>query len=110
MSTVLTPFSNQEHSKTSTTPTHTALLPFVVIEKRKVAEGNRTMVEQSNKVVKATQNAASETLANKVSVEIIARYPLEGDSADLTAVLTLVKEIVNSDNFANSISTQEWLQ
>lgn len=109
MTTVLTEFSNNGNSRTSTTSGHTASKPKLVIEKRKVAEGNSQMAEYSVKVVHATQDADAVILSNKVSFECVVRYPLLGQSTDVTAALAIIRDIVASDEFANSVSTQEWL-
>jgi hypothetical protein len=80
-----------------------------VIEKRRVPEGNQTMIEYSFKLVRATVDADGAVLSNKVTMESIVRYPVLGASADVTAALATFADIVSGDEFANSISTQEWL-
>lgn len=67
------------------------------------------MVEYSAKVIEATVDAAGAVLSNKVSLEVIGRYPLNGDPADLAAALVVFRDIIAGDEFANSLSTQEWL-
>jgi hypothetical protein len=109
MTTALTEFSNNGNSRTSTLSGHTALLPKLVIEKRKVPDGNQTMAEYSCKVVQATSDADGAVLANKVSIETIVRYPVLGQSSDVDAALAVSRDVVAGDEFANSISTQEWL-
>lgn len=109
MTTVLTEFSQSGNSRTSTLSGHTAVKPYLVIEKRRVPEGNQTMVEYSCKIVKATEDDDGEVLANKVSFEAVCRYPVLGQSADVTAALAVLIDIVGGDEYANSTSTQEWL-
>lgn len=109
MTTVLTEFANNGNSRTSTTSGHTAVKPKLVIEKRRVPEGQQSISEYSCKVVHATEDADGNVLTSKVSFEAIIRYPVLGQSTDITAVLTLFKDIVNGDEFANSVTTQEWL-
>ena len=109
MTTVLTEFSNSGNSRTSTLSGHTAVSPRLVIEKRRVPEGNQTMVEYSCKVVYATEDADGEVLSNKVSFDLVTRYPVLGLSTDVTAALAIIADIVSGDEFANSVSTQEWL-
>lgn len=109
MTTVLTEFSNNGNSRTSTLTGHTAISPRLVIEKRKVPEAAQTMVEQSAKVVYATEDADSEVLQNKISMEVVVRYPILGQSTDVTAALAILADIIAGDEFANSVSTQEWL-
>jgi len=109
MTTVLTEFSNSGNSRTSTLNGHTALKPKIVIEKRRVAEAGQEVAEQSVKVVFGTVDAADLPLAQKVSFEVIARYPVKGDTSDVSGALTIIKDIVSGDEFANSVNTQEFL-
>jgi len=109
MTTVLTEFANNGNSKTSTTSGHTASKPKLVIEKRRVPEGNQTVVEWSFKVVQATVDAADEILAQKVSFEASVRHPLLGDADDVAAALVIFRDIIANDEFGNSVTTQEWL-
>jgi len=109
MTTVLTEFANNGNSRTSTLSGHTAVSPRLVIEKRRVPEGNQTMIEYSFKVVYATEDDDGEILSNKVSFETVVRYPVLGQSADVAAALAIIVDIIAGDEFANSVSTQEWL-
>jgi hypothetical protein len=109
MTTVLTEFSTSGNSRTSTISGHTAIQPKLVIEKRRVPEGNQVVSEYSFKVVEATTDTNDEVISNKVSFEAIVRFPIIGDYDDVTAALAVFKDIVAGDEFANSISTQEWL-
>lgn len=109
MTTVLTEFSQNGNSRTSTTTGHTALKPKLVIEKRRVPEGNQTMVEYVAKVVHATEDADGAVLSQKVAIEASVRYPLAGLSTDVDAALVIFRDIIAGDEFANSVDTQEWL-
>jgi hypothetical protein len=109
MTTVLTEFSTTGNSRTSTVSGHTAIQPKLVIEKRRVPEGNQVISEYSCKVIYATTDADDTVISNKVSFEAIIRYPVIGDYDDVTAALAIFRDILAGDEFANSISTQEWL-
>lgn len=109
MTTALTEFSSNGNSRTSTYSGHTAVEPRLVIEKRRVPEGNQTMVEYSAKIISSTEDSAAEILQQKVSFEAVVRYPVQGQSTDVTAALAIFRDIVAGDEFANSVSTQEWL-
>lgn len=109
MTTVLTEFANNGNSRTSTLATHAAIKPRVLIEKRRVPDGNQTMIEYSCKVIFATEDANGAVLTNKVSFECVVRYPLLGASEDVTAALAVFRDVIAGDEFANSVSTQEWL-
>ena len=109
MTTVLTDFSQSGNSRTRTTSGHTAVKPKLVIEKRRVPEGNQTMVEYSCKVVHATEDADGEILAQKVSFEAAVRHPVNGTSTDVSAALAIFRDIIAGDEFGNRHLTQEWL-
>jgi hypothetical protein len=109
MNTVLTEFSNSQNSRTSTLTGHTATKPVLVIEKRRVPEGNQTMIEYSYKIVKATTDENGIVLSQKVTSEHIVRYPTAGQADDVAAVLAFDVDITAGDEFANSITTQEWM-
>lgn len=110
MTTVLTTFdSGKENVRTSTLAGHAAVKPRLVIEKRKLPSGAASMVEQSCKIVLATEDTNGVVLQNKVSIEIIARYPIAGESADVTAALAYAKDIIAGNEFASSIVSQNWM-
>lgn len=109
MTTVLTEFSTNGNSRTSTLAGHTTTSPRLVIEKRRVPEGAQTMVESSVKVVYATRDVNGAPVPNKISFEGIMRYPLTGDMDDVSAAKAIFADIINGDEYANTVSTQEWL-
>jgi hypothetical protein len=109
MTTVLTEFSTSGNSRTSTYTGHSAIEPKLVIEKRRVPEGNQTMVEYSAKVVSSTVDADGVILQQKVSFEAVVRYPVLGTSTDVTAALAIFRDLIAGDEFGNSVTTQEWL-
>lgn len=109
MTTVLTEFSDNGNSRTNTYTGHTAQEPKLVIEKRRVPEGNQTMIEYSAKVVSSTEDSSGAILSQKVTFEASVRYPVDGISADVTAALAIFRDLVAGDEFGNSVSTQEWL-
>lgn len=109
MTTVLTEFSNNGNSRTSTLSGHTAAKPKIVIEKRRVPDSNQAMIEFSVKAVYATEDADSLVLQQKVAFEATVRYPVLGQSSDVTALLAVFRDIIAGDEFANSVTTTEWL-
>lgn len=109
MTTALTEFSTSGNSRTTTLSGHTAVKPKLVIEKRRVPEGNQTMIEYSFKVVLATEDDDGAILSSKVTFEAIVRHPVLGQSAEVAAALAFFTDIVSGDEFANSVTTQSWL-
>lgn len=109
MTTALTEFSNSGNSRTSTLVGHLATSPRLVIEKRVVPTSGSTIVQQSVKVVYATTDAESNPHTSKISFEIVARYPIDGQATDVASALGIISDIVSGDEYANSVNTQEWL-
>lgn len=109
MTTVLTEFSTSGNSRTSTTTGHTAVKPKLVIEKRRVPEGNQIVLEQSCKVVHATADVDGVVLPQKVTFEAIVKYPISGTDTDVDAALAVFRDIIAGDEFAAAVDTQNWL-
>lgn len=110
MTTVLTEFSTLGNSRTMTIPaSHTVTRPRLVIQKRKVAEGNATVAEDSISVVYATEDSAGDLLSSKVAFTANVRRPVSGIAADVTSSLAVFRDIVASDEFANMVDSQEYV-
>jgi len=109
MTTVLTEFSDNGNSRTSTYTGHTALEPRLVIEKRRVPDTNQSMIEYSAKIVSSTEDSDGAILSEKVTFEAVVRYPKLGLAADVTAALAIFRDVIAGDEFGNSVTTQEWL-
>lgn len=109
MSTVLTEFSDLGNSRTYTTPAHTALEPRLLIQKRKVAVNGTSVIEDTCSVISSTEDADGVILDSKVLFEAKVRRPINGLAADVTAALVIFRDMIASDNFTNTVNTQEWL-
>lgn len=109
MTTALTEFSNNGNSRTSTLTGHAVGDPKLVIEKRRVPEGNQVVAESSVKVVYQTEDADGEVISSKVTFEAISRFPYKGDTTDRDAALAVFRDIIAGDEYANTVGTQEWL-
>jgi hypothetical protein len=109
MSTALTEFSDTVNSRTYTISGHTAVSPRIVIQKRRVPSGNQTVVEDTITLLYATEDADGAVLAQKVSFEMKVRRPIQGQAADVTAALAVIRDIIAGDEFTNTVSTQEYL-
>lgn len=110
MSTVLIEFSDMGNSRTYTQASHTALAPLLVLQKRKVPSGNQRIAEDTITVLSHTEDADGITLPERVTFTATVRRPINGDAADVTAMLAVFRDIVAGDEFANTVSTQEWLE
>lgn len=109
MTTALTEFADNGNSRTYTTAGHTASKPKLVIQKRRVAEGNQVVQETSVAVVHATTDPDGQVLPQKVAGTLLFRSPINGDAADVTAVLTILRDICAGDEYGNTVTTQEHL-
>lgn len=109
MTLALTEFATEANSKTSTFVGHTVAEPQIVIERRTVPENGKVVAEYRAKVVHGTVDSAGSPLTQKISFEIVCRYPVAGLAADMTEAIAQIRDIVASDDFANSVNTQEWL-
>lgn len=111
MTTALTEFADNGNSRTYVrTATHTALLPRLVLQRRKVPVGNQKMLEDTVLVLSATTNPAGATLSERVTMEVKVRRPIDGVAATVTADLAILRDIVASDEFGSMITTQNWLK
>lgn len=110
MSTALIEFRSERDSRTSTLTGHTAVKPKLVIEKRRVPEGDASVNEYSMKVVFGTANAEGLVLTQKDSFEVIHRSPVLGDVSDVAAALVVFRDIIAGDEFAASINTLNFLK
>jgi hypothetical protein len=115
LSATLTEFADNGNSRTYTSAGHTASKPKLVVEKRTVPVGNQTIADFSVTVTQAVNGADGGIAPQKVSAEIKARYPtLDADSSDLAtiqaAVLVLIRDVVASDEFGASFTTQNWVE
>lgn len=109
MTTALTEFADNGNSRTFTYTGHTASEPRLVIERRKVATGATSVIEDTVSVVSSTEDAAGELLTSKVSMEAKVRRPVNGIAGDVTAALAVFRDIIAGDEFTNTVNTQEWL-
>jgi hypothetical protein len=106
MSTALTEFSVNGDSETYTTSGHSIEKPKIVISKRKVPQGTQTVSEYSVSVVHATENSDGDILPQKYSFQVISKGPIDGTTTDRDAALVIFRDIVASDEFGASVSSQ----
>jgi len=109
MTTALTVFAENGNARTNTYTGHTALKPKLVLEKKRPIEGNNSVAEYRAIILAATVDANGLVLPSKVSFDVTVRYPALGQSSDITAALAILRDIIASDDFANSVTTLNWL-
>lgn len=110
MTTALTEYSDRGDLRVYTTTGHTALSPYLVTQTRREPASASANLETTVKVVKATTDSDSNVLAARVVATVSIKYPKQGQSADITAVRDVLRDIVAGDEFANSITTLQFLQ
>lgn len=109
MTTALTEFADSGNSRTYTYTGHTAVEPRLVIQRRKIAAGSTSVMEDVVQVLSSTEDSAGDLLTSKVLFEAKIRRPANGITADVTAALAIFRDIVAGDEFTNTVNTQEWL-
>lgn len=109
MSTALTEFATEGNSRTYTTVGHTFAVTKVVVQKRKVPAGSNPVAEVSIAVVHSTVDDNGLVLPSKVNFTATIRVPVNGQASDVTAALAIFRDIVASDNFGNTVDSQEFL-
>lgn len=110
MTTVLSEFTDNGNARTYTKSGHTVAKPQVVIQKRKVPADYSAVANDEISVVFGAVDGGGLTLSSKVALSVGIRRPANASSADVNAAVALFREIVASDNFANVVSGQAWLQ
>lgn len=110
MSTALTEFADNGDSRTYTYTGHTVLSPKIVIQKRRVPQGNQKVAEDSVNVLVATKDATDVVLPQKVSFMVTVRRPIDGTASDVTAALATFRDVVAGDEFGSVVNTQNWLK
>lgn len=108
MTTTLDEYQSNGDSKVWTLPTHTALDPFLFIQKRKAPSNPNANLESITSIVKQTRDAEGLVLAARDLIEIKSKSPKQGTTADMTAVLALAREYVASDEFEAFVFGQSW--
>lgn len=110
MTIALTEFSDNGNSRTYSLASHTVVKPRMVTQKRKVPTGNQVTVEDTIHVQYATEDASGAVMPQRCSFTVTVARPLGHDAADVTAALADFRDIIASDEFTNTVTTQEYLK
>lgn len=110
MTTALTVFSDIGDSRTYTQSGHTALKPKLVLQKRRLPTGSQVVAEYSFQVLNATEYPAGNVLPQKVGFKAVITYPLNAESAVITAALATFRDMVAGDEFGASVTSLNWLK
>lgn len=110
MTTALTLFSNMGNTRTNALTGNTVLKPKLVVEKRKVASVSQQTSQYEFGILYGTEDSQGAVLDNRVGFKAVVTLPKEGVAADVTAALAIFRDIVAGDEFANSVSTLNFLK
>lgn len=103
--TVLTEYSRNGDLTTFAMGSHSLVDARLVTHRRRLPGPNGQVASQEISTLYGTHDPDGNLLDSKVSVTTIVRYPLNGDSADVTAALATHRDIVAGDEFGSSVTT-----
>jgi hypothetical protein len=109
MTTALSEFADNGNSRTYTRTGHTAIMPRLVLQRRTVASGLTSVIEDQISVLSGTKDVDDAPLASRVLFTVTVRRPIHGVATDVTDALAVFRDIIAGDEFANTVNTQEWL-
>lgn len=110
IATNLVDYSDNGNVRTYAAPGHTVNLTRLVQQRRKIPSTPQASAESSIRVVYGTSDANNVPLAAKYSFDVVGKGPVNGNASDQAAALALLREIVNSDEFAAAIASQLWIK
>jgi len=110
LSATLTEFSTSGDSRTWTTTGHTVGKPKIVIQKRRVPAGAASVAETQYTVVYGTDDSNGDILPSKVSMAAVIRFPVSTGDSSVADALTLFRDMVQSTEFGNSVTSQNFLK
>lgn len=105
MTTVLNNFQNFGDKRTYFTTGHTAEKVKICVAARKVPTGNQTIVEASFAVQHATEDDAGLVLSSRPTLTCQFRAPINGQTADITAIKAIFRDFVAADEFSSLIDS-----
>lgn len=96
--------------KSYTISGHTALDPYLLIQKRKAPSSPNANLESTLAVVKQTRDSDLAVVPARVMFEAKVKYPKLGNATDVTAALAVFRDFVASDEFGAMVTNQSWVQ
>lgn len=109
MTTALTEFSDNGNSRTYTLSSHTAVRPQIVIQSRKPVVNGTKVLEDTIRIITASEDADGALLESRNQFSVTMRRPVDGQAAEITSILAILRDIVAGDEFGNTVNTQEFL-
>jgi hypothetical protein len=75
-----------------------------------VPSGAQTVLEDTISIISGTVDATGAALPQRASITLTLRRPIDGLAADVSAVQSIIADVIYSDEWANTILTQEFLK
>lgn len=110
MSTTLNEYTTNGDKRTYSTPGHSMAKPKIVVCKRTVPTGNKTNAGIVWDVVHATTDSEGAILPQRVLFSVGSSYPIQGAVADRDDALTILRDLVASDEFTASVGSGDFPQ
>ena len=107
--TTMSEFSTSDNSRTFAVSGHTAALPKLVVQKRRVPTGEQVMAEDTVTIVYGAAISEGVILTQKSSISIVVRRPISADSTYLTGAYVVAADLITSDQFGLMMSGQLFL-
>lgn len=109
--TAIEEFSTQGNSVTyAITATHTANAPRLVINRRRVATGNKQSYEMDLDIVHGLLTSEGVPVPAKLTLGAHARIPVVATATEIDAIIADFRDFVNSDEFVDSCKKQLFVQ
>lgn len=110
--TSVTEFSTLGDSKTYAIAGHTAQLPRVITQKRRVPSKEGAVASMETTIVYGTKDALGEILSSKVAFSISTRWPnnIGPSQTEITDALATLKDVVASDEFTATLLSQGFIK
>lgn len=110
MTTVMTEYSDETNQRTYAVSGHTVAKPKLLIQKRKIGNVGGASSTDTVSIVFGAQDSAGIYLPGRIAFDVTVRRPVEAVAADVSAALLVLKDVVQSDEFANMVNTQNYLK
>jgi len=85
---------------------HTAQKPSLCILTRKEGNGPTGNLETTVQVVQGTNDVDGNLVASRCVLEIRGKYPKNGTYTDMSGLIAIASDILNSDEFADALQKQ----
>lgn len=109
MTSPLVTFSDNGNSRTFTTTGHTLKKPKVLKQSRVVPQGASVIATNQFAGTFGTEDDDGIALKERDSFNLTVRTAINGQTTDATALVALLKDLVNSDEFADALETQNFI-